>query len=68
MEHAENKTSIKKHIHTMGRTSPYTQQSQETNIHAAGGIRTRNPSKQAAENPKLKPRGHRDRPTVRRPK
>jgi hypothetical protein len=35
--------------------------SQETNIHAPGGIRIRSPSKQAAADPRLRPRGHRDR-------
>ena len=32
--------------------------SQETDIHASGGIRTRNPSKQAAADPRLRLRGH----------
>jgi hypothetical protein len=31
------------------------------NIHATGGIRTRNPSKRAAANPRLRPRGRWDR-------
>jgi hypothetical protein len=35
-----------------------TQHSQETNIHAPGGIRTLDPSKRAAEDPRLRPRGH----------
>ena len=39
-----------------------TQHSQETDIHDSGGIRTHNPSKQAAADPRLRPRGHRDRP------
>jgi hypothetical protein len=39
-----------------------TQQSQETDTHAPGGIRTRNPSKQAAVYPRFRPRGHWDRP------
>jgi hypothetical protein len=34
-----------------------------TNIHASGGIRTRNPSKRAAVDPRLRPRGHWDRLT-----
>ena len=38
-----------------------TQHSQETDIHAPGGIRTRNPSKRTAANPRLRPRGHWDR-------
>jgi hypothetical protein len=37
------------------------QHSQETDIHAPGGIRTRNPSKRAAADPHLKPRDHCDR-------
>jgi hypothetical protein len=36
--------------------------SQETNIHAPGGIRTRDPSKRSAADLRLRPRGHRDRP------
>jgi hypothetical protein len=35
-----------------------------TNIHAPGGIRTHNPSKRAAADPRLRPRGHWDRPTI----
>jgi hypothetical protein len=38
-----------------------------TNIHAPGGIRTHDPSKRAAENPRLRPHGHWDRrfePTI----
>jgi len=38
-----------------------TQHSQETDIHAPGGIRNRHPSKQAAADPRLRPRGHRNR-------
>jgi hypothetical protein len=34
---------------------------QETDIHYPGGIRTRNPSKRAAADPRFRPRGHRDR-------
>jgi hypothetical protein len=37
-----------------------TQHSQETDIHAPGGIRTQNPSKRAASDPRLRQRGHRD--------
>jgi hypothetical protein len=33
------------------------------NIHAPGGIRTRNPSRRTAADPRLKPRGHWDRPS-----
>jgi len=39
-----------------------TQHSQETNIHAPGGVRTHNPSKRMAEDLRLRPRGHWDRP------
>jgi hypothetical protein len=35
-----------------------TQHSQETDIHAPGGIRIHNPSKLAAADPRLGPRGH----------
>ena len=35
-----------------------TQHSQQTNIHAPGGIRTHNLSRRAAENLRLRPRGH----------
>jgi hypothetical protein len=38
-----------------------TQQSQETDIHDPGGIRTHNPSKRAAADPRFRPRGHWDR-------
>jgi len=37
------------------------QHSQQTNIHAPGRIRTRIPSKRAAADPRLRPRGHWDR-------
>jgi hypothetical protein len=37
-----------------------TQQTQETDIHAPGGIRTHNPSKPTAADPRLRPRGHWD--------
>jgi hypothetical protein len=37
-----------------------TQHSKETDIHAPGGIRTRNPSRRAAANPHIRPRGHWD--------
>ena len=39
-----------------------THQPQETNTHAPFGIRTRNPSKRAAAAPRIRPRGHQDRP------
>jgi len=38
-----------------------TQHSQETDMHAPGGIRTCNSSKRAAADPRLRPRGHRER-------
>ena len=38
-----------------------TRHSQQTNIHAPGGIRTHNFSKRAAEDLRLRPRGHWDR-------
>ena len=38
-----------------------TQHSQQTNIHAPGGIRTHNLSRRAAEDLRLRPRGHWDR-------
>ena len=42
-------------------TSDNTHHSQETDMRVPGGIRTRNPGKEAATNPRLRPRGHRDR-------
>jgi hypothetical protein len=49
-------------ISSSQRPLPYnTQQSQETYIHALGGIRTHDPSKRAAIDPRLRPRGHWDR-------
>ena len=41
-----------------------TQHSQETHIQVFSGIRNRNPSKWAAADPRLRPRGHRDRQNV----
>ena len=38
-----------------------TRHTQETDIHAPGGIPTRNPSKRAVADPRLSPRGHWDR-------
>ena len=43
---------------------PDTQHSQETAIHSPSGIRTRNPSKLAAADPRLRPRDHRARPSI----
>jgi hypothetical protein len=40
------------------------QHSQETDVHASGEIRTRNPSKRLAADPRLRPRGHWDRPHI----
>jgi hypothetical protein len=41
-----------------------TKHSQETNIHGPGGIRTHNPSKRGAANPRLRSRGRWDRPVL----
>ena len=41
----------------VGETSDNTQHSQETAIQVAGGVRTRNPSKRATTEPRLRPRG-----------
>jgi len=41
------------------------QHSQETDIHALGGIRNRNPCKREATDLSLRPRGHRDGPFTR---
>ena len=38
-----------------------TQRTQQTNVHAAGGIRTRNPNKRSTADPCLNTRGHSDR-------
>ena len=38
-----------------------TKHSQQTDIHALGGIRTHNPSKRVAEDPRPRPHGHWDR-------
>jgi len=38
-----------------------TQHSQQTDIRATGGIRSHNPIKRAATDPRLRPRGHWDR-------
>jgi hypothetical protein len=43
------------------------QHSQETDIHVHGRIRTRNPSKRAVANPRLRPSGHWDRPWISYP-
>jgi hypothetical protein len=42
--------------------SDNTQQSQQTDIHVPGGIRNRNPSRRTVADPRLKLRGHWDRP------
>ena len=41
--------------------SDNTQHSQETDIHASGGIRTHNSNTREAPDPRLRPRGRRDR-------
>jgi len=60
--------ATQRHHHTHDIISPpqkplpdTTQHSQETDIHAPGGIRTRNPSKRVSAEPRLRPRGHWDR-------
>jgi hypothetical protein len=45
-----------------GRYLHKTQHSQETDTRALGGIRTHDPSKRSAADPRLGPRGHWDRP------
>jgi hypothetical protein len=45
-------------------TWQHTQHSQETDIHATGGIRTRNPCNRAAADPRRRQRGHGDRPVL----
>lgn len=59
------------HTHTrigpsQKRTSVNTQHSEGTDIHFYGGIRTLSPSKRAAEDPRLTPRGHLHRQSVLR--
>jgi hypothetical protein len=45
----------------VSQASDNTEHCQETNIHTPGGIRTHNPRKRAASDPRLRPRGHWDR-------
>ena len=45
----------------LAETSDNTQHSQQTDVHAPGWIRTRNPIKRAAADLRLRPRGHWDR-------
>jgi len=42
---------------------PLPDNTQHTDIHAPGGIRTRNPSKRAVADPRLRSRGYWDRPS-----
>jgi hypothetical protein len=60
-----NDTQRHTHTHSVSlfwtSDEPNGQHSQETDIHATGGIRTRNPNKRSAADPRLRPRGHRDR-------
>jgi len=49
---------------TQRRLPDNTQQSQEKDIQAPGGIRTHNPSKRAAADPRDRPRGRWDRQLV----
>jgi hypothetical protein len=46
---------------TQGPMSGNTQQSPGTDLHASGEIRTHDPSKRAAADPRLRPRDHGDR-------
>ena len=56
------KDSSRRMFNPTQRPLPNNQQhSQQTDIHATGGIRIRNPSKRAAAHPHLRPCGHRDR-------
>jgi hypothetical protein len=50
---------------TQGPLPDNTKHSQETDIHAARGIQTHNPSKPAAADPRLGPHSHGDRPYIR---
>jgi hypothetical protein len=42
----------------------YLHRTQETNIHALSGIRTRDPSNKVAAELRLRPRSHQDRPVI----
>jgi hypothetical protein len=58
------RTPLERMISPSQRPLPHnTQQSQQTNIHAPGGIRTHDYSRQAAVDLRLRPRGHWDRLT-----
>ena len=46
-------------------TCQHTRQSQETDIHTTGGIRTHNPSKRSVADPRLRPRRQRNRQKCR---
>ena len=64
--HHSGKDSLGRVINPSQRPLPdNTQHSQQTNIHASGGIRTHNLSRRAAEDLCLRPRGHWDRLTRR---
>ena len=52
----DERSARRRHLHLLK-----TQHSQQTNIYGPDGIRTRNPSKQAAADVHLRPRGHWDR-------
>ena len=63
--HHSQQDSSGRVISSSQRPLPYnTQHLQKTDIHAPGGIRTQNPSRTAAAYPRLRPRGHWDRPQV----
>jgi len=66
--HSDTHTHTHTHTHTVGLLWTSYQPDAETphnthkrHIHALGGIRTRNPSKRAARDPRLRPRVHWDR-------
>jgi hypothetical protein len=47
------------------KTSTWQNTTLTTDIHAPGGIRTQNLSRQAAADPRLRPRGHWDRQIIK---
>ena len=58
--HSHSHTPHSAGIHSTS-DQPDAQHSQERDVHAPGGIRTRNPSKGAAADPRFRQRGHWDR-------
>jgi hypothetical protein len=61
-QHTRHKSSGRAISPTQRPPHDNTHHSQEANIHVPGGIRNRNPSNQAASDPRLRPRGYWDRP------